>query len=917
MHTKFLTQASAASNKFGALTLMHLMLNRTAICFLALTFTVMASCTTKRDGRAYRVFHNTTAKYNGFYYANEAHDEAEAKLEDIHEERWDEILPLFLEADESTAQQIFPLMERAIEKCTRVVDRHTMAPPRRMAKSFNRPIMNKWIDDNYTVIGKSYYLKGDYPKAEEIFTYLVRTVDGDDAEAWAFSWLGRTHMRTGDEVKAKNALAKAEGIRDASDDAMAHTLMVLAQYKIQQEDYEAASRHLEDVLPLLKRKDKARTRATFVLAQCMREFGDKEGAIERFKEVADMRWADYEWVFQGNIQQAMTYERRNGSSEAVVELLEDMLDDKKNEEFLDQVYFALGEVALEDRRRDESFELFKKSVAAHVDDTRQLGKGYLKLADLYMEDLVYPTAQAYYDSALVHMDEDNERKDEITSLAEDLGSLVDNLNIISEVDSLLDLCDMDEDLRLRAVDRVLRNMELELQRLRDEREAAEEAAAAAAAADNSGAGMFWPYNGQLRQSGQQAFVSFWGDRVLEDDWRRSNKFANLFADDGDEEGSPDEQGEEEVLDPLDPANLPTFDELLASLPCEPEARVIEEERMAEAYYNAGLDYREKLNDNEKAIETWGDLVEVLDSSNFHPTAHYQLFRTYLEREIEENYQNPFCDDCNSEYWADEIVRLYPGSEWARLIVDPEFLDDEEVLREAQREEYEALLRRYYTRDYQNVLLDIDEVLERDSANNFECKYQLLRAQCVGGLTSYSGDRTPYFEALQGIVGTCPDTEEADHAREIMRKLGVELGESESKPLNQDEEVAQEESPFEVQPDKEHYFAIFVPVGRGNGEEIKAQTADFNSAFYGSKRLKVTSNLIDRANLVVLTKSFRNAEEAMSFYQVFTSNREDLIQINSSGYDMVAISNENYVTLFKNKDIRGYVKFFSEEYLSAK
>ena len=50
-----------------------------------------------------------------------------------------------------------------------------------------------------------------------------------------------------------------------------------------------------------------------------------------------------------------------------------------------------------------------------------------------------------------------------------------------------------------------------------------------------------------------------------------------------------------MLDPLDPPTF-TFDELLASLPCEPEARVIEEERMAEAYYNAGLDYREKLND---------------------------------------------------------------------------------------------------------------------------------------------------------------------------------------------------------------------------------------------------------------------------------------------------------------------------------
>ena len=891
------------------------MSRRLLILIPALVAMTWMSCTTKRDGRAYRLYHNTTAKYNGFFYANEAHAEAEVKFEELHDERWDEVLPLFLESDEESAQQIFPLMERAIEKCTRVVDRHTMAPPKRMTKSFSRPAMNKWIDDNYTVIGKSYYLKGDYPKAEEIFTYLARTVNGDDAEAWAYSWLGRTHMRAGDDIKAKNALAKAEGIRDASDEAMVHTLLVLAQYRILTEEFEKAARHLEDALPRMGKKDKERTRTTFVLAQCLRAAGDKEGAIEQFQEVADMRWADYEWVFQGNIQQAMTYDRRNGNSEAIVELLEDMLEDSKNEEFLDQVYYALGEVALEDRRRDESFDLFKGSVAAHVDNDRQLGKGYLKLADLYMEDLEYPTAQAYYDSALVHMDEDNERKDEVSSLASDLTSLVDNLNIIQEVDSLLDLCDMDEDLRLRAVDRVLRSMELELKRAREEREAAAEAAAAAAAADNSGAGMFWPYNGQLRSSGQQQFLSYWGDRVLEDDWRRSNKMSNLFVDEEEGEGAEASGEEEEILDPLDPANLPTFEELLAGLPCEPEARVSEEERMAEAYYNAGLDYREKLNDNEKAIETWVELIERLDSSAFHPTAHYQLFRTYLEREIEENYQNPFCDDCNSQHWADEIVRLYPGSEWARLIEDPDFKDEEEVLREIQREVYESLLSRYYTKDYQRVLLDIDEVVASDSVNFFACKYTLLRAQCVGGLTSYTGDRTPYFEALQGVVSDCPDTEEGTFAQDIMRKLGVELGPDAQSKKERDPEP--EVSPFEAQPSNEHYFAIFIPVGEGSGNKAKAQASDFNSAFYASKGLKVTSNLIDRSTQVVLVKSFANKGEGMGYYNIFTSNREDLIELNSSGYDMVLISNENYVTLFKNKDLSGYVEWFTGQYLSGK
>jgi len=493
--------------------------------------------------------------------------------------------------------------------------------------------------------------------------------------------------------------------------------------------------------------------------------------------------------------------------------------------------------------------------------------------------------------------------------------LVDNLNIIQEVDSLLDLCDMDEDLRLRAVDRVLRSMELELKRAREEREAAAEAAAAAAAADNSGVGMFWPYNSQLRASGQQQFLSYWGDRVLEDDWRRSNKMSNLFVDEEEGEGDEAAGEEEEVLDPLDPANLPTFEELLAALPCEPEARVSEEERMAEAYYNAGLDYREKLSDNEKAIETWVELIERLDSSAFHPTAHYQLFRTYLEREIEENYQNPFCDDCNSQFWADEIVRLYPGSEWARLIEDPDFKDEEEVLREVQREVYESLLSRYYTKDYQRVLLDIDEVVAADSVNFFACKYTLLRAQCVGGLTSYSGDRTPYFEALQGVVADCPDTEEAAFAQDIMRKLGVELGPDARGGKEQEPEP--EASPFEVQPNNEHYFAIFIPVGEGSGNKAKAQASDFNSAFYASKGLKVTSNLIDRSTQVVLVKSFANKGEGMGYYDIFTSNREDLIELNSSGYDMVLISNENYVALFKNKDISGYVEWFAGQYLSGK
>ena len=318
---------------------------------LLLAVATIQSCTTKRDGRVYRWHHNTHARFNGFFYAKEALKEADAKIEDLYEPNWDEILPLYFDTDDQSAQQVYPLMERAIEKSSKVVDKHTITASKRHRKYFKRPELNKWIDDNYMVIGKAYYMKEDFAKAEEIFLYLARTVDTNDAQAWSYSWLGRIYLKKGEFVKAKNMLAKAENYRDTEEEIGIHTGFVSTQYHISQENYEAAARSLEDAIELIKKK-KDRARPLFVLAQLQREMGDSESAIETFSLVADMR-VPYELEFQANIQQAMTYEREGGSSEAIVELLEKMLDDDKNEEYLDQVYYALADVALEDRMRNE------------------------------------------------------------------------------------------------------------------------------------------------------------------------------------------------------------------------------------------------------------------------------------------------------------------------------------------------------------------------------------------------------------------------------------------------------------------------------------------------------------------------------------------------------------------------------------
>ena len=745
---------------------------------------MVTGCSTTRDGFAYRLYHNTNAKYNGFFYATEAMKEAEQVLYEGYEENWDEILPIFRPVDEATAQQVYPLMERAIEKCTKVVDKHTMSPSRRQQKDLKRPELNKWIDDNYDVIARAHLIKGEKEKALEVFQYLVRTLDYPDAQAWSNAWMARTYMAFDDRVRASNTLIKAAQTKRVDDpEVMVYVHEVYAAFYLMYDEVEAAIEQLEEAFDYVeKRKDHARL--LFILAQCYEAAGQSEKAIERYNEVVDLR-TPYELEFYAKIKQAMAFDRRETDSEPIIELLEEMLDDDKNDIYKDQIFYALATLALEERRREDAVDLLKESLLVNDENTRQRMKSYLMLGDLYMEDLDYTNAQAYYDSARTFMEDENERFDDVDAMADNLTELVTNLNTITEQDSLLEICDLPENERNDRIAEIIAQLE-------EEEEARKRAAEAAAEAElanagDQGAGMFWPYNAQLKVAGRRNFRDYWGDRPLEDNWRRAMKMDVAFSN---EVGvGEDEAGAiESVEDGLVPGEIPSFDELMAGLPCDSAERENAVAMIAEAYYNAGLVYKEKLSDLENAIDTWTELTERMDESEFHPTTYYQLYRTYLQREVEENYQSPFCATCNSEYWSAQVMERYPDSEWAILIENPDFADQEEVRREEERLAYEELLQRYYAKAYQEVLLAADEIINYHPTNNYVCKYRLLRAQSIGGLSARTGgDRRAYFESLQLIIRDCPDTEEAEFAQALLTALNGSARDAEQTEETEEEE----------------------------------------------------------------------------------------------------------------------------------
>ena len=871
--------------------------------FIPLLVISLFSCTTKKDGFAYRVFHNTTTRYNGFFNAKEAMKEGQLKIAEAYQENYDSILPIFLYGDEAAAQRAYPDMERVIEKSSLVIERHNMKPSKAASKKMKRPVKNKWIDDNYLLIGQSYFYKKDFFKAEELFLYVSRKYKEKDMQAKSSTWLARTYMEQGEWAKAKNALLKTEQLKGLEEVDRADVLLVFTDFHIRQRDYSEAIKTIGEAIPLIKTK-KDRARPTFVLAQLNQFTNKSENAIARYREVLTLRPA-YEMEFYARIFQAMAYDRKGGNSQAIKEELINMLKDDKNIEYRDQIYYALAQIEFEERDTEQGIEYLKLSLQEETGNVKQRTKSFLKLADLHLEERVYQDAQAYYDSTYTNIAEDHPRYEDVKNKAQSLTDLVENLLVIEHEDSIQAICSLSDEDRMKKMREIVRQLEEEQERRREE-----EARRLAQIAEQGGAatGDFWIYNDQLKAIGKQDFNEYWGDRPLEDNWRRRNKIQDLF-----EGGDEKEEVVEEIkqVEEQQEDKIPTPEELLAELPCS-EAEMIESDiSIANAFYNAGVVYKEKLSDVENAIERWEVLVNRYEDSEVHPTAYYQLYRTYLYREQEEGYQNPFCGTCNSEYWGGIILDKYPGSEWATLVDNPEYEDYVEIIRAEERAAYEELYQNYSYRDFQDVVLKATEVIKNEPENHLLCKYRLLKAFATGNLESMIGGKTSYVGELQGVIESCPETEEAAAAQEILSTINGEV--KEVKNEEDEPEKEEQESIFTYTENERHYFAIIFNVGEADVNQLKAKASDFNTKNYQSSGLRVSSNLLDRQRQIVLVKTFVKLDKAKNYWSAFTSNDSDLKEINEAGYKIVLVSKSNYVTLFKSKEVDEYMEFFESNY----
>lgn len=882
------------------------------------------SCSTEKDAWLNRTYHNTTAHYNGYFNAGEIIKETMTDFEMNRQENYAEIIPLFIYANEEESKGFYSPMDTAVSKCETVIARNSM--PKQKVGQFRNAEWCKWIDDNWLVIGKAQFYKRDFEGAIEKFTFIEKHYKKESIAHTAKIWRAKTLIETGayeaafeviedlqevkeelkaqkeDALKAKQEekeIAKKKTKSRSSNKRRKKTkskekdpkedkdyipplpkkfnrnlLPVIADLYLRQAMYLEAEEALRASIKVTKKR-KFKTRQLFILAQILQDSGG-EGASQIYAEVVK-RNPNYDMAFQAKINRALAYS--GGDSRSIKAQLLKMLKDDKNIDYHDQIYYALGDIELRGGNRPQGIAYIEKSVLVSKANKTQKGKSFLRLGKLYYVERNYTKAQQYYDSTMSVLPKEHLEFDEIVAINESLSSLVENINTIKEGDSLTALCQLSENDLLNKIDEIIeqKKIEKEAEEERQKLLALQLANSSGGNTNSAPSGQFWAFDENLKKGGLKDFKALWGDRKLEDNWRRSDKSSSSF----------DES--EEVKQEVDEEFTAAY--YLKDLPCSEDNKLEQIDKdVMNALYSSGEIYKTKLDDKEEAIKSFIELTNRYLPNNKALAGLYQLYLLSSGEEMKK-YKNIILND-------------YPNSEYAKIIKDPNYKQKESLANDEAADDYKIAFNAYSNGDFDKAIQLSNKVINSENENPFKCKYYYLKSVSVGQKFASSDSLQPLEAALSDVVEHCSGDEVYEPAKALLDKL---------RNVQSVADAQSGKSTYVYSSDAKHFFVLVFPNDKGSINKAKAKVSDFNKASFSTKNLEIKSSFVDQETQVVVTKSFKDKEEAMDYYVAFKVNTNQVEEFNKD-FDYFIITDTNFSSLYVDKDIQKYVTFFIKNYL---
>lgn len=858
---------------------------------------MVAACKRTKDTFTSRTFHRTVSHFNPLFNGEQALLKGERTLSILHEDDFSKVLPVFRTGTKAQASNVKPDMDKAVEKGTKVITEHSM-----MIRNVQK---NKWVDDSYLLIGKARFYKREYLEALETFNYVIQEFPKSDIYEEARLWAARTETALGNFITAKDKfeqIYRSEKLpRKLKGDAFA----AYAQLEIDQRRYTPAYQLLEQAANKTRDKEKE-VRWLFIMGQLQAITGNDQEASETFLKVIK-KGPPYELLFQAQLNRARTYDVILNDPAVVFKDLNKMLKDDKNYDNRDQIYYVMAEVSekLDDEGKVE--EYLKKSIRTSTTNAGQKALSYLKLGEINFDNRVYPTAAAYYDSSFTNLPNTHPRYKEIQRKKESLAELVTNLNIISLQDSLQVLANYSEKKRFEKIDGIIaaKKAKEEAEREREQdpfNQVPGDGQSFAQGSQSSIQGGSWYfYNQRLRAAGITEFTTKFGNRKLEDNWRRSDKeLTGDFNDNGEGSQNDGNDGGEQVASK---SQQEEREEYLKEIPLTEEALQASHGKIVNAYLRVGAIYKEDFKDYTSAEDELKDLLKRYPELDLKPRVWYMLYRINVLAS----------DTKDAEYYKSLIKSQYPDSEYAALVDGEQPKTEQDASRSLAY--YKKTFLRYEQADYKKSLTMADSGLVAFNSTDQGSRFMMVKAFSQGKL----GQSSKMSETLNSVVTKYPGTEQAQKAQDILNRLAApavspsKKGERASAGNSAEAKQTPENKKYAANPTEEHKYLLALPNIKGMVNNITIDLSDFNKKFFKNIQLNTKAIYISTEKQMILVSGLPNEKTAYQYFEVL--DQQNVLDKNLAGqsFQHFVISNSNFAKFYQDKDFEGYEKYFKDNY----
>lgn len=829
---------------------------------------LLTACSTKKNAFLNRNLNAVSAEFNKLYNGQVAFDEGQKALIESYRDNYWKILPIErLEVTDEVflpGESKNPSFELAEEKAAKAIQKNSMY--------IGGKEYNPQMDEAFILLGKARYFDQRFIPALEAFNYILAKYPTSDKINVAKVWKAKANIRLQNEEVAIDNLDRMLKNDELEKEDVAEAASTLAQAFINLDTIEAALPYIK-MASEFTRDNTKRGRYLYIKGQLYNALEHKDSANLAFDEVIELnRKSPRIYMINAYIEKAKNFDYQTGDKEGFLALLTDLEEDRENRPYLDKIYNQIGIYHQSNDSIDLAIDYYNMSIKKNNRDDYLQAVNYVTLGDIYFDKAEYKRAGAYFDSTLLRLSVNTIKYRRIKKKRDNLDDVILYEDIATGNDSILRLVNMSDAERLSYFTDY--TSKLKAKAIADSIALAETAEGfrndeffQSTGQDNSSTrkpGAFYFYNATTVAYGKQAFAKRWGDRELEDDWRRSNKKRIGFNTEDEivSEGVPisdDERFKPETYISRIPSEAKVIDSLVSDRNF--------------AYYQLGLIYKEKFKEYQLAANRLEKLLQFNPEERLILPSKYNLYKIYLELD----------NASKAAFYKNDIVSNYADSRYAEILNNPNAaLATDESSPEYK---YTQLYKEFLNSNYQEVIDLCDQYISTYFGNEFVPKFELLKATALGRQEGYEA----YKKALNFVSLNYPNTDEGKKAQLIYSTTIPKLANKEFLP--------------DDEPTRWNIVYEFDSNDLEGASELQDSITSVLIKLRYDERISVSTDFYTKTKKLVVIHGLDSRLGALGFALVLKEYKE--LKFNKEK-EYFAISSSNYKIIQIHKNLDAYL-----------